>query len=47
MSVVGKSGPQGLDARHISFTVGLPQNECQQLKFQAEDLNLEFGAVPH
>jgi hypothetical protein len=30
MSVVGKSGPQGLDARHNSFTVGLPQNECQQ-----------------
>jgi hypothetical protein len=30
MSVVGKSGPQGLDARHIGFTVVLPQNECQQ-----------------
>jgi hypothetical protein len=29
MSVVGKSGPQGLDARHISFTVVLLQNECQ------------------
>jgi len=30
MSVVGKSGPQGLDARHISFTVSLLQYEYQQ-----------------
>jgi hypothetical protein len=35
--VVGKSSPQGLDARHNGLTVVLPQNECQQLKLQMED----------
>jgi hypothetical protein len=34
MSVVGKSGPRGLDARHISFTVDSLPNECQQQKSQ-------------
>jgi hypothetical protein len=30
MYLVGKSGPQGLDARHNSFTVVSPQDDCQQ-----------------
>jgi len=37
MSVVGKSGPQYVEARHIGFTVSLLRNECQQLKSQMED----------
>jgi len=35
--LVGKPGAQSLDACHAGFTVVLPQNECQQLKFQTED----------
>jgi hypothetical protein len=34
MHQVGKPGPRGLDARHISFTVVSPHNECQKQKSQ-------------
>jgi hypothetical protein len=37
MCLVGKSGPQGLDACHIGFTVVSPQNDCEQEKSQTRD----------
>jgi hypothetical protein len=37
MYLVGKPGPRGPDARHVSFTVVSPQNECEEYKSQMRD----------